>query len=69
MNLQANAEWMADLHEADAILISRHARVSTHMLGRRIRDGNIVTVKEEAGERCGACAIWDTSGLIEVIEL
>ena len=39
---------MANLHEADAIPISRHAQgstVSTHLPDRRIRDGNIVTAQ------------------------
>ncbi|KAF9472217.1 hypothetical protein BDN70DRAFT_887238 [Pholiota conissans] len=45
-NLQANDEWMSDLHDADAVLVATHSQgcvVSTHLLERLVRDGHIVT--------------------------
>ncbi|KDR77909.1 hypothetical protein GALMADRAFT_1293338 [Galerina marginata CBS 339.88] len=49
-NLQANEEWMADLHAADAILVATHSQgsiVSTHLLDRLMRDGHIVTSQNQ----------------------
>ncbi|KAJ3482644.1 hypothetical protein NLJ89_g12126 [Agrocybe chaxingu] len=45
-NLLANPTWVADLHTADAILVSTHSQgsiVSTHLLDRLIADRHIVT--------------------------
>ncbi|KAG5651798.1 hypothetical protein H0H81_007357 [Sphagnurus paluster] len=45
-NLQANQEWMDDVHAADAILVATHSQgsiVSTHLLDRLIRDQHIRT--------------------------
>ncbi|KAF8888158.1 hypothetical protein CPB84DRAFT_1473955 [Gymnopilus junonius] len=50
-NLQANPEWMSDLHLADAIFVSTHSQgsvVSTHLLDRLIADGHIVTELSDA---------------------
>ncbi|KAG5641460.1 hypothetical protein DXG03_005137 [Asterophora parasitica] len=47
-NLQANQEWMGDLHAADAILVATHSQgsiVSTHLLDRLIRDHHIRTAR------------------------
>ncbi|KDR69526.1 hypothetical protein GALMADRAFT_145558 [Galerina marginata CBS 339.88] len=49
-SLQANEEWMADLHAADAIFVSTHPQgstVSTHLLNRLMRDGHIVTSQNQ----------------------
>ncbi|KIM37712.1 hypothetical protein M413DRAFT_448237 [Hebeloma cylindrosporum] len=49
-NLKANPEWMSDLHDADAIIVSTHSQgsiVSTHLLDRLIRDGYIVTLRSD----------------------
>ena len=48
MNLKANADWMADLHAADAIIVATHSQgsvVSTHLLDQLIKDNHIVTAR------------------------
>lgn len=49
-NLNANPEWISDLHSADAVIVATHSQgciVSTHLLDRLIRDGHIVTARKE----------------------
>jgi hypothetical protein len=49
-NLNANPEWISDLHSADAVIVATHSQgciVSTHLLDRLIRDGHIVTARNE----------------------
>ena len=43
-----NEEWMSDLHDADAIIVSTHSQgsiVSTHLLDRLIQDNHITTTE------------------------
>ncbi|KAF8801748.1 hypothetical protein BYT27DRAFT_7226663 [Phlegmacium glaucopus] len=49
-NLKANDDWMTDLHEADAIIVSTHSQgsiVSTHLLNRLIQDNHIITARNQ----------------------
>ena len=49
-NLKANPEWISDLHNADAIIVATHSQgsiVSTHLLDRLVRDGHIVTSRNQ----------------------
>ena len=49
-NLKANPEWISDLHDADAIIVATHSQgsiVSTHLLDRLIKDGHIVTLRNQ----------------------
>ncbi|KAF8060265.1 hypothetical protein FPV67DRAFT_1424328 [Lyophyllum atratum] len=63
-NLQANQEWMDDLHGADAVLIATHSQgsiVSTHLLDRLIRDRHIRTSQNTVIE--GASELLPVTGL------
>lgn len=47
-NLKSNEDWMTELHEADAIIVSTHSQgsiVSTHLLNQLIQDNHITTAR------------------------
>ncbi|KAF7339796.1 hypothetical protein MVEN_01896100 [Mycena venus] len=57
--LNANAEWMTAIHEADVIFVATHSQgtiVSTHVLDRLIRDGHIRTGGSDVSKDPGSIA-------------
>ncbi|KAG6838430.1 hypothetical protein H0H87_003081, partial [Tephrocybe sp. NHM501043] len=63
-NLQANQEWMDDLHAADAILVATHSQgsiVSTHLLDRLIQDGHIRTKRSLGASPAAAAPTTSTT--------
>ncbi|KAF5378463.1 hypothetical protein D9615_007029 [Tricholomella constricta] len=65
-NLQANQEWMDDLHAADAILVATHSQgsiVSTHLLDRLIQNHHIRTSRNTVVAGAAAAESFPAAGL------